>query len=274
MSRTKRVETTDHAFTLVELLVAMIAVMTMMIGVAKLFLLQHRSHARQELSVTTEENVRLASSMITDAIRNAGYAAPASTSSWMNWVSPSLTANPLYTSSGSASVSDTISVAACFNEPVGTLAAAATKDVDTTLSVTPTSGSLTSVLDTSSKKLIRIGESEFAWVTSVSSNSVTIDTDLVTGGNQPVRFNHSAGANVCRVDAVTFSVLNSQLMRNDNQGAGPIAVADNISLMKIAYTAPQTYTVTITGQPSVVDPITSSSTPVTRTLSTTVTVRN
>jgi prepilin-type N-terminal cleavage/methylation domain-containing protein len=275
MSHTEGCQAQRGGFTLIELLVAMIAVMTMMIGVAKLFVLQHRSHARQELSVMTEENLRLASSMITDALRNAGYAAPSGNpSSWMTWVSPSLTANPLYTSSGSATVSDSISVAACFNRPVGTLSAAATKDVDTTLSVTPTSGNLTDALDTNSKKLIRIGESEFAWVTAVSSNSITVDTNTVTGGNQPVRVNHPIGANICRVDAITFSIANSQLMRNDNQGSGAQAVADNISLMKITFTAPKTYVITLTGTPSVADPVSGSTSALTRTLSTTVTLRN
>lgn len=274
MSRIEGCDPPHDGFTLIELLVAMIAVMTMMVGVAKLFLLQHRSHSQQEQSVITEENLRLASSMITDTLRNAGYAAPGSPSSWLNWVSPSLTANPLYTSSGNANTSDSIAVAACFNLPVGTLSAAATKDVDTTLSVTPTSGSLTSALDTSQKKLIRIGESEFAWVTAVSSNSISIDTDTVTAGSQPVRVNHPIGANICRVDAITFSVANSQLLRNDNQGQGAQAVADNISLMKISFTAPKTYTITLTGNPSVPDPVTGSTSALTRTLSTTVMLRN
>jgi prepilin-type N-terminal cleavage/methylation domain-containing protein len=48
-------------FTLLELLVSMVAVATMMVGIIQFFTLQHRTHAQQDESVAMEENLRLAS---------------------------------------------------------------------------------------------------------------------------------------------------------------------------------------------------------------------
>jgi prepilin-type N-terminal cleavage/methylation domain-containing protein len=254
MSPTERA----RGFTLIELLVSMIAVATMMLGIVKFFTLQHRTHAQQETSVGMEENLRVAAAILTDAVRTTRYGAPPLfLSTWVPWVG-GFTTNPTRTTGANATTPDTISVAACFEKPVGTLSAAVAKGSTTVLSVTPT-GTLTDALDTNTKRLIQIGESENAWVTSVSSNSITIDTDPSTIGNKPVGFDHPIGAEICRVDVVTFSVdtATNRLLRNPNQGGAAQIVAEGISNLKISLPASKRYTIALTAVPERgTDPVT------------------
>jgi type II secretory pathway pseudopilin PulG len=265
-------------FTLIELLVSMIAVSVMMLGLVQFFLLQNRTYAQQDQALGMEENLRLASSIITDSLRAAGYAAPSGNpSGWINWVS-GMNTNPKVTVGGSSATPDTLYVAGCFREPVATLSVLAAQGVDAQLVVTPT-GTLTDDLNTGSNSLIQIGESEFARVTGVSSTSITIDTDLGTIGNQPVGFTHSSGAEICRVDVTTFSVANDpstgvpRLLRDDNQGAGPQPVAEGISNFKITIpTPPKLYRITLTARSEKMDPLTRNF--LTRPLVTDVTLRN
>jgi prepilin-type N-terminal cleavage/methylation domain-containing protein len=250
MSHTER-SARARGFTLLELLVSMIAVATMMLGIVKFFVLQHRTHAQQEIGNDMEENLRVASSMLGDAIRTTRYGAPKySLSTWIPWVS-GFSANPTRVAGANSTTPDSISVAACFDKRLGTLSAPAVKDTSTVLSVTTDGGvSLTDLLDTNNKRLIQIGESESAWVTAVDAASVTIDTDLSTAGNQPVRVFHPSGAEICRVDVVTYSVdtTTNRLMRDQNQGAGSQVVAEGISNMKIT-PATRKYTIAFTAIP-------------------------
>ena len=223
-----------------------------------------------------DENLRVAAAMITDSLRNAKYAAPSNVSTWITWVS-GMNANPMLTQSGSSSTPDTISIAACFKEPVTTLSAPynPASVTPTTLSVTPTA-TLSSDLDpTSNEILIRIGEgttADLATVTGASGNTIYISgTALPTNS-------HNAGANICRVDVITYSVATDtttgvpRLMRNDNQGAGAQPVAEGINNMKITFTLPLKYTITLSGQSELRDPISGSW--LTRNLQATVTRRN
>jgi Tfp pilus assembly protein PilW len=264
-------------FTLLELLVSMVATSIMMAGLIQFFLIQGRTHAREEQRVAMDENLRVAAAMITDSLRNARYAAPTNVSTWITWVS-GMNANPKLTQSGSTSTPDTISVAGCFKEPVATLSAPYVVGVTgTTLSVTPT-GTLSNDLDTSSNKiLIRVGEgttADFATVTGAGGSAINISAALA---NPHWGSTSSGGANICRVDVLTYSVATDsttgvpRLMRNDNQGAGAQPVAEGISNMKITVTGRQ-YTITLSGRSELRDPI--SGTWLTRNLQTTVSRRN
>jgi Tfp pilus assembly protein PilW len=264
-------------FTLLELLVSMVATAIMMAGLIQFFLIQGRSHAREEQRLAMDENLRVAAAMIVDSLRNARYAAPSNVSTWVTWVS-GMNANPKLTLSGSSSTPDTISVAGCFKEPVATLSSQYVVGVTgTTLSVTPT-GTLSNDLDTGSKSLIRIGEgttAEFARVTGASGSTINISADLA---NAHWGSTSSGGANICRVDVVTYSVATDtttgvpRLMRNENQGAGAQPAAEGISNMKITFTSPRTYTITLSGRSELRDPISGSW--LTRNLQATVSLRN
>jgi Tfp pilus assembly protein PilW len=263
-------------FTLLELLVSMVTTAIMMAGLIQFFLIQGRTHAREEQRLAMDENLRVAAAMIVDSLRNARYAAPSNVSTWITWVS-GMNANPKLTQSGSSSTPDTISVAGCFKAPVATLSAQYVVGVTgTTLQVTPT-GTLSNDLDTGSKSLIRIGEgttADFATVTGASGSTINISAAL---SNAHWGSTSNGGANICRVDAITYSVATDtttgvpRLMRDDNQGAGAQAVAEGISNMKITNTGRQ-YTITLTGRSELRDPI--SGTWLTRSLQTTATRRN
>jgi len=264
-------------FTLVELLVSMVATTIMMAALIQFFLLQGRTHAREEQRVAMDENLRVAAAMIVDSLRNAKYAAPGSVSTWITWVS-GMDANPKLTQGGSSSNPDAISVAGCFKEPVATLSSSYVVGVTgNTLAVTPV-GTLSNDLDTSSKSLIRVGEgttAEFATVTGIGGSTINISAAL---SNAHWGSTSSGGANICRVDVITYSVATDsttgvpRLMRNDNQGAGAQPVAEGISNMKITFTSPREYTITLSGRSELRDPI--SGTWLTRNLQTTVSLRN
>jgi Tfp pilus assembly protein PilW len=248
----------------------------MMAGLIQFFLIQGRTHAREEQRLAMDENLRVAAAMIIDSLRNARYAAPANVSTWITWVS-SMNANPKLTQSGSASTPDTISVAGCFKEPVATLSAQYLVGVTgTTLQVTPT-GTLSNDLDTGSKSLIRVGEgmtADFATVTGASGSTINISAALA---NPHWGSTSSGGANICRVDVITYSVATDsatgvpRLMRDDNQGAGAQPVAEGISNMKITFTG-RKYTITLAGRSELRDPISGSW--LTRNLQATVSLRN
>jgi len=277
MSRTER-RPSCRGFTLIELLVSMIAVSTMMLGIVRFFLLQHRTNAQQEAGTDMEENLRVASSVLGDAIRGARYGAPPfNLSTWIPWVSPAFVSNPQRTAGANASTPDTLSVAGCFEKRLGTLSAPAVKDAAFVLSVTPDAGvSLTDSLDAANKRLIQIGETEFAWVTAVGSTSLTIDTKVSTPANDPVTVFHPSGAEICRVDVITYTVdtTTNRLMRDQNQGAGAQIVAEGISNMKIT-PATRKYTVVLTAVPerNTKDPVTGN-TFASRTLTTDIWMRN
>ena len=255
----------------------MVTTAIMMAGLIQFFLIQGRTHAREEQRLAMDENLRVAAAMITDALRNVKYAAPSNVSTWITWVS-GMNANPKVTQSGSASIPDTISVAGCFKEPVATLSAPYDPASVTpiTLSVTPT-GTLSSDLDTGSKSLIRVGEgttADFATVTGASGSTISISAAL---SNAHWGSTSSGGANICRVDVITYSIATDattgvpRLMRDDNQGAGAQPVAEGISNMKITGTG-STYTIALSGRSELRDPISRSW--LTRDLQATVTRRN
>ena len=65
----------------------MVTTAIMMAGLIQFFLIQGRTHAREEQRLAMDENLRVAAAMITDALRNVKYAAPSNVSTWITWVS-------------------------------------------------------------------------------------------------------------------------------------------------------------------------------------------
>ncbi len=254
----------------------MIATTIMMAGLIQFFLLQGRTHAREDQRLAMDENLRVAAAMIVDSLRNARYAAPSNVSTWITWVS-GMNANPKLTQGGSSSTPGYDLGCGMLQRTrrhlVGAIRPASV--TGTTLSVTPT-GTLSNDLDPSSNKLlIRIGEgttADFATVTGVGGSTINI-----SGAALPTH-SHSGGANICRVDVITYSVATDtttgvpRLMRNENQGAGAQPVAEGISNMKITFTSPRTYTITLSGRSELRDPISGSW--LTRNLQATVSLRN
>jgi Tfp pilus assembly protein PilV len=268
----------SHGFTLIELLVSMLAVFALMLGLVQFFLTQHRTHSQQEQSVAMEENLRVASTMVSDALRNVRYGAPGSPGAWVSWVPGLPNANPAITYS-SGSIVSSMSLTACFREPVATVTVPAVAG-DGSLSAAPTGGgALSDVLAATPRpnSLIRIGENgEFAQVTSVGSTSIGIDTNLAIG-SQPLTRAYPAGTKICRVDVVTFTLGNDptgvpRLLRDDNVGGGPQPAAEGVDQLQISLTPPRQYIVALHARSEKLDPTTGSY--LTRSLVTNVATRN
>ena len=263
---------------MIELLVGMIAAFTLMLGLMQFFLTEHRTHSQQEQRVTMEENLRLASTVIGDALRNVRYSAPGSPGAWVSWVPGLPNANPAITYSSGSTVSS-MSLTACFREPVATLTIPAIAG-DGSLSVAPTGGGVLSdvfAATPSPNSLIRIGENgEFAQVTGVGGSSIGIDTNLASGA-QPLTRAYPAGTKICRVDVVTFTLGSDpagvpRLLRDDNLGSGPQPTAEGIDQLQISLTPPRQYTVTLHARSEKLDPMTGSY--LTRSLVSNVATRN
>jgi Tfp pilus assembly protein PilW len=277
MSRT---EAKAAGFTMIELLVSMIAVLMLGAGMAQFFLTQTHTHAQQEQSVSLEQNLRLASGILTDAIRGARYGAPAYTelSSWVSWISGFPNANPAITYSSGTTVSS-LSVTACFEEPVAELSGPANAG-GVTLPATPIgAAALTDVLDVApnAKSLIRIGENgDYAQITGLGGGTISVDT-ATTSGVQPLSKNYPANTKICRIDVVTFTSGNDPstgvplLLRNDNTGGGAQSAAEGIESLQISFSAPNRYTIMLHGRSESKEPLRGDY--VRRDLSTTVALR-
>jgi hypothetical protein len=182
-----------------------------------------------------------------------GSCIAASLASWVTWVA-GFSSNPTITGS---SPNQTVSVASASGQSVATLSAAAAVGA-TTVTVNSVTG-----VNTTSKSLLLINGQENAIVTNVVGTTVTIDTDPTTAGNQGLANAYPANTPVYRVDVSTFSIATnggiSQLMRNDNQGGGAVAIVDDITGLSITtVTAGKQYQAVLTGLSSTVDPLTQS----------------
>jgi prepilin-type N-terminal cleavage/methylation domain-containing protein len=258
-------------FSAIEVLVSLLLLSIVLAGAVGVFATQNRTYIQQDLSVAMEQNLRVGMAIVTDAVRNAGYGVPTSNlSTWIPWVS-GFTTNP--TLSGS-----TLSVAGCTLSPVATLSAAAAAGA-TTLSLTSVSGSsIASLVNTESKRLILIGDSENAHVRTVSDSTISIDTNPVAAGVSGLSRSYPAGTPVCRVDVATFAVSTSGttgvpwLGMDTNQGSGAQAAADGISALTVTAVSAKQYQITLTARSENIDPVTRDY--LTRTLTSNLTVKN
>ena len=241
-------------FTLIEILVTMLLLSIAMAAVVPVLAIQSKANLEQDTKVAMQQNLRVAMSIVTDALRNGRYGVPsANLTSWIQWVS-GFNTNPVITV---AAGNSTMSVASATAQSVTSLSSAAAAGA-TSLSLTTLA-----TVDTSTKRLLLINGQENAIVTGVNASSVTIDTDPTVAGNQGLAHSYPAGTPVYRVDVTTFNIVTdsttglSQLFRNRNQGAGSLPVADGISGLQIGtVVANKQYTVTLTAISTSLDPVT------------------
>ena len=140
--------------------------------------------------------------------------------------------NPKIVDGGSGS--DIIHMAACFDGPAGSLSGAASQG---TTSITLGSGE-GSEFNTSTKKVISIYRLESAVVTGILGDTLTIDTDPTTTGNQGLKNDHAAGSLVSIVKVISYSIVQDPdgsyiLKRNENLGAYAQPLAENIVDLQI-----------------------------------------
>lgn len=228
-------ENSERGFTLIELLIAMAIALVVITSISSAFISQRKTYAIQEQIAEMTQNGRAAMAMMSSEIRMTGYGAPTSDlSTWIDWVTGvTMDSNPKIEDGGSDP--DIIHIAACFDGSVVTLSAAASEG-DTSLSVSDGSE-----FNTTKKKVIRIGDLENAVVMGISSDTLTIDTDPTTAGNQGLENDYESGDSVCIVKVISYSIVEETedsktvytLKRNENLGAGRQPLAENIIDLQI-----------------------------------------
>jgi len=244
---------TTAGFTLIEILATLLLVSVMMIGLGKVVALYHYASLQQDVRVRIEDNVRMGVDTLTDTLRNGHYGVPtANLTSWITWVA-GFTSNPMVTGTAPNNV---VSVASGSLQPVALLASRAAKGA-TNVSLSTVTG-----VDTGAKALLLIDGAENARVTAVSGGTVDIDTDPMTSGNQGLSRSYPQDTPVYRVDVATFSLATddtgaSQLVRDDNRGAGTLPVVDDITGLQVTTViAGSKYQIMLTGTSAALDPLT------------------
>ena len=243
----------EHGFTLIELLVSMLFLSLAVVGMGNLFIAQNHFYVQQSTRATVQANLRTALDMLSDQMRNANSCVPTTNlSSWVTWVA-SFTTNPKVTTD--ADGNSVISIAAAGSQPVTTLSSAASAAAT---SIVVASGSS---LNTTSKSLIVIGDTERAIVKGVSGTNITIDTDPTVVGNQGLSRRYPASTPIYRIDVTSFSVAADatgvrQLVRDLNQGAGTEPIAEGIQTLTLTtLTAGRKYKITLGGKSPKADPV-------------------
>ena len=268
----------QSGFTLTELLAVLFPISLIAAGAVGFFASNNRTYIQQDLAVTTEENLRAAMGMVADTLRTAGCGVPKSNlGNWITWVS-GFDNDPLVVTDG-GDRPDTVSVAACAPEPVAHLtlqsaAGATSLSLASDYAGTP----VTSLLNATDKSLIWIGDSDHARVTSVTGNSIEIDTDPTAAGQQGLARAYLPGTPITRIDVFTFQVevdsdTGKPWMRINKHRGSEDPAAEGISDLQVTTVTPgQRYRVALTARSETADPIAGQV--IERTLSTDVRLRN
>ncbi|MCF8040027.1 MAG: prepilin-type N-terminal cleavage/methylation domain-containing protein [Desulfohalobiaceae bacterium] len=225
---------TDKGFTLTELLIAMTISLLILASLGTIFLSQLKTYNVQEQLIEMTQNARAAMDFMSREIRMAGYGVPKSNlSCWIDWVAGVTMSKAVTIEDGSgASGSDIIHIAACFDGPASTLSSAVSAG-STTLQVQSGHGG---EFNLNLKKVISLNGLENALITNISSDTLTIDTDPNTTGNQGLKNSYQNGTTLSIAKVISYSIVseteNSRtvytLKRNENLGAGRQPLAENI----------------------------------------------
>ena len=226
-------------FTVIELLVSITIVSLIMTAVVSSLAVHNKAAIQQDRLVSMEENLRAGMGMIAEALRNTGYGVPRTALNlWLG--DSSFSAFPL-----NIATAQQLKLATCTSLATATLTVQSAANA-TTLTLNSVSG-------LSNTKSIWIGRSEFAKITGISGNTITIDTNMMTAGNQGLFRVYPVSTPICRIDILTFTVNPSTkqltLLRNDVAGAQAQLVAEEISSLVITQVIQRRlYRVALTGQ--------------------------
>ena len=254
----KRRNNVSRGFTLVEILVALVITSILTIAIYSFFVGQHHAYTVQDQVIEMEQNARAALDMIRKELRMAGYHAMGDDliNNLSDFVPSSfiptypvvvnLDANPKI-SEGSGTDPDMItflSVVPTNNNPttISSAVAAGADQIPLTLNSSDT-GAQYNVGD-----MIHIGTtSEYATVTAISDNTLTIDTNPGDPGSiQGLAQEYAAGTPIGEIYVVSYAVFNEDndpsfdrhepghpvLKRKINAG-GFQPVAENITDMQL-----------------------------------------
>ena len=234
----------ERGFTLFEIIIAIALMSFFAIPIMyNAIITPQRTYLLQEELASMQQNLRASLELTTREIRRAGFGRPA-------W-SVNGYAQAVSITEGDTSP-DSIDLVGCFNTPPANLGADADEgDTEVTLQSTAEASYFT-VIDSetdSSRSNIFINGLENVVITGITDAVLTIDTDPVTGGNQGLAFSHQSGSTVGLVQAISYSIADEDLMRNDHDGPTPTdqLVAENITDLQLTIDG-SVITVLITGR--------------------------
>ncbi len=186
----------EEGFTLVELLIALAASMLLVVAAYATYIAQNRSYNAQEDVSEVNTQSKIATDMIANDIRAAGFGLPDDLS--VDSINGRTTKITVLDNSNST---DAITILGAFRQ-IGTLAANATLG-STSITINNTSGI---TIDASKRKYLSIDGVTFVEITNISSNTLTLDRGLDQ--------DFSAGRPVYLVEDVTYCVdANGDLKR-------------------------------------------------------------
>lgn len=233
-------------FTLIELLVGIALTSVIVIFLYEFLTSQNRTYSLQDDIAEMQQSLRVAVERISRDMMMAGLGKPAwstingvSASAWYNSTNNYTSYN--ITASGG---NNAIDIVGCIDGTVSRLAANAAVGA-TAISVNSGEGSN---FNTTTAQDINIGAAENAKTTAVSGDTLTIDIDPSSGGNQGLQSAAPANSVVCLVKWVTYGVdADNNLTINTHQGAGNQPVAQNITGMTLSITG-KLLTISLTGR--------------------------
>ena len=240
------VQKKQKGFTLVELLVTLAVILIVVASLSSTFVLQRKTYDTQQQINEMVQNARAAMDLMSSEIMLTGYGVTSTAlSTWLNWAGVTFGTDPVLIEDGAGALgSDIIHVAGCF-DGAGTFLDANASSGDTTIDVDDGSK-----FNTTTKSNICINGIERAVVTAVSGDTLTIDTDPGTTGNQGLSENYDVSAitvNICVVKIISYSIVQETdgsgntvytLKRNENLGAGRQPLAENIIDIQITQVPP------------------------------------
>lgn len=256
-------------FTLIELLVTLVVVSIIMTAVVSTFAAMNTQQINQDRLSEMEDNLRMGMDLVTDALRNAGYGLPSTNIG--AWIGGGFGADPVIFPGGTS-----LTVATCTPaQPARTIVIsppAVPALVVGTSTVLRVSSSAGLVANTS---VIALDNREPAIVRNIAAGpNITIDTNVVTAGNQAVTRVYANGTPICQVGTTAFTIgvvpstTIPALLRSLN-GAASQAVVQNITALNVTQPGPDRYRVILTAQATL-----KNNTTVTRNLDSVIAVRN
>jgi prepilin-type N-terminal cleavage/methylation domain-containing protein len=239
----------DKGLTLIELLIGVVLSSIVVLALYGILGSQNRTYTLQDDASEMQQNLRMALENMARTIRMAGFG---KLSGWTTvngytdtggWGFATLNF-AVYPTAGTA---NTLHLVGCLDAPAGTLAAAVAGHPTT---ITLNAGQAAN-FNTTTLSNISIGGMENAQVKSIAGNVLTIDTDLVTAGNQGLQSDYNIGTQIFIVRWITYSVDNAQtppvLLINEHDGLGPQQLAQFITSMSVTVTG-KLVDVTLNGQ--------------------------
>lgn len=257
-------------FTLTELLLTMAISGILLAAIVSTFITQQKAYALQTQRADMRLNTRAALDMVVRDVRMAGYGVPSPlAAAWIDWVQDADGGSIAFSDSvrivPGGTEPDMLSIVGCFGAPLAQVTADAS-DGETRLAVRYDHP--TRKVNTTTKKVICIGRNEMAIVTDsprnrARHNTITIDTDPVTEGEQGLAHTYRAEATPVEllqvityaidIDAHNYAIPTPVLKRNTHTGGHAQPLAEYIENLRITRDGAM-LTITLTGRAPKPDP--------------------